>query len=331
MQITEGGISFGYCDMPFITKNGLLDAAQAVSDFYSSHPSYFPFLFDVEQLSGFLSISRKRLFDMARGADGHYQRIELEKNNGKIRVIHAPDKELKRMQQTILRDILRKYSPSQYAKAYVRRRSLAENASPHVGKRYLLKMDISDFFGSIRFEQVYASAFNTKHFPKRIGVLLTSLCCYKGVLPQGAPTSPALSNLVMRNFDNNIGHWCDKRGIAYTRYCDDMTFSSDKPLYHVYQKVRKMLEDMGFEINEKKTRFVTSASRQSVTGLTVNEKVAVSRDYKRRVRQEVYYALKFRETGDTEKHRIIGKISYIVQIEPENTQFQTALEQMRKL
>ena len=162
-------------------------------------------------------------------------------------------------------------------------------------------------------------------------MLLTSLCCYKGALPQGAPTSPALSNLVMRNFDNNIGRWCDKRGIAYTRYCDDMTFSSDKPLYHVYQKVQKMLADMGFELNEKKTRFVTNASRQSVTGLTVNEKVAVSRDYKRRVRQEVYYALKFRETGDAEKRRLIGKISYILQIEPGNTQFQTALEQVRKL
>ena len=90
----------------------------------------------------------------------------------------------------------------------------------------------------------------------------------------------------MRNFDNNIGKWCAARGIAYTRYCDDMTFSSDRPLFAVYQKAKSMLEAMGFELNERKTRFVTRANRQSVTGLTVNEKVSVSGDYKRGRRQE---------------------------------------------
>ncbi len=335
MQITKKNeislFSFDSYDMPYLAKNGIINTMQAVHDFYSIHKMYFPFLSDIHQLAGIFPMNAKRLFDLAKDVDDHYREIELKKKSGEIRRIYAPDKELKWRQKTIRRKILMKFSPSKYAKAYVRQRTLVDNASPHVGKHYLLKLDISDFFGSIRFEQVYAAAFHTNHFPKQIGVLLTALCCYKGALPQGAPTSPALSNLVMRNFDNNIGQWCESRGISYTRYSDDMTFSSNEPLYPVYQKVKAMLQESGFRLNEKKTHFVTNASRQSVTGLTVNEKVAVSREYKRRVRQEVYYALKFREADDTERQRIIGRINYILQIEPGNTQFQTALEQMRKL
>lgn len=330
MRMTEEGVSFDGYDMPFIQKYGLLEAAQAAEDFYSSHPPYFPFLYDVEQLSGLFQLNRKRLFDMMRGAEEHYRPIELKKKNGGTRLLHEPDRKLKQIQHTILRDILMKFSPSPYAKAYVRRRTLTDNAAPHVGRRYLLKLDIADFFGSIRFAQVYSAAFGREHFPRQVGVILTSFCCYKGVLPQGAPTSPALSNLVMRGFDDRIGQWCAQRGVAYTRYSDDMTFSADEPLYHVYQKVKAMLAEAGFRLNEEKTRFVTSASRQSVTGLTVNEKVAVSRAYKRRVRQEAYYALKYREMGEEEKRRLIGKINYILQIEQDNAQFRTAREQLRK-
>lgn len=176
---------------------------------------------------------------------------------------------------------------------------------------------------------------------------MTELCCKNGFLPQGAPTSPALSNIVMCNFDNNIGRWCDKHGISYTRYCDDMTFSSDKPLYAVYQKVKAMLYEMCFELNEKKTHFITNANRQSVTGLTVNDKVLVSADYKRTLRREVYYALKyglsesiiyadkkdFMADGvpNTEKYynSLLGRIAFVLQIELENMWFQNALMKLK--
>lgn len=331
MRISENDISFDRYDIPFIQKNGLLNAVQTATDFYTSHPQHFPFLYDVEQLSGLFLMNRKRLFNLMKGVDEHYQPIEVIKKNGGTRLLHEPDRKLKQLQHTILREILTSFTPSQYSKAYVRRRTLMDNASPHVGKRYLLKLDIADFFGSIRFGQVYSAVFNTKHFPRQIGMMLTSFCCYKGALPQGAPTSPALSNLVMRDFDDHIGDWCAQRGIAFTQYSDDMTFSSNQPLYHVYQKAKAMLEESGFRLNEEKTRFVTSSSRQSVTGLTVNEKVAVSREYKRRVRQEAYYALKYGGLDEKERHRLIGKINYILQIEPDNTQFRSVQEQMWQL
>ena len=166
---------------------------------------------------------------------------------------------------------------------------------------------------------------------------------------QGAPTSPALSNIVMYNFDNSIGLWCKKRGIAYTRYCDDMTFSADIPLYPVFKRVKDMLENMGFELNKNKTRFINSNNRQSVTGITVNERLSVSADYKRRLRQEVYYALKYGLTDsiihtdntefltdgkpDAEQYfnRLQGKINFVLQIEPDNKWFCEAKNKLNRL
>ena len=259
-----------------------------------------------------------------------------------------PDDELKVIQRRILRQILMKFSSSEYASAYVRRRTLSHHAAPHVGKRYLLKLDIADFFGSIRFDQVHRSVFHSGYFPKQIGVMLTKLCCFHGVLPQGAPTSPAISNLVMKQFDRNMGRWCASRGIAYTRYCDDMAFSGKRPLYPVYEKAKAMLEEMGFTLNEQKTRFVSNAGRQSVTGLTVNEKISVSREYKRRLRQEIYYALKFGAADsilkaehrdficegkpDAERYlqHLIGKVQFVLQLEPGNIWFREAINQLKE-
>ena len=148
-------------------------------------------------------------------------------------------------------------------------------------------------------------------------------------LPQGAPTSPMLSNIAMKNFDDNIGKWCEKRGIVYTRYCDDLTFSSDKPLYHVFSKVKAMLEYDGFEINERKTHFIRSTARQEVTGIVVNEKMSIPREYKRNLRQQVYYAIKYGiENTSSDYDSLLGKISYVLQIEPDNEWFKQAFEKL---
>lgn len=354
MDIKKGSIYFYKSDMAFLKKFGVEEASRMVLDF-RTHNANFPFVFDTYQLSSFLGLGRKKLFDLVKNCDSHYREITLKKKNGKSRIIHAPDSALKAVQRKILDEILVKLPASPYATAYVKGKSLTENAAPHVGKRYLLKLDITDFFGSICFAEVYSAAFNTKYFPKQIGAMLTTLCCRMDVLPQGAPTSPALSNLVMRDFDDNIGCWCNKRGIAYTRYCDDMTFSSDKPLFAVYQKVKSMLEERGFDLNEQKTHFLTNATRQSVTGLTVNEKVTVAKEYKRKLRQEVYYALKFGLTNSLqfsqqnglsdslkdsslvseETHHyfncLVGKLRYVLQIEPDNAWFRDALAQLERL
>ena len=97
----------------------------------------------------------------------------------------------------------------------------------------------------------------------------------------------------MKQFDDNFGSWCEAKGLNYTRYCDDITVSGDSSLYSAYRKASRWLTGMGFEINERKTHFLSNANRQTVTGLTVNEKISIPSDYKRKVRQELYYAQKF--------------------------------------
>lgn len=338
---------FGSSDAEFVKKFGVLEAAQMVLDYKALNS--LPFIFDTYQLADFLQIGRKELFDLTKGTVRYYNAFEIKKKSGKARRLYAPTGRLKACRYAINRRILKHLPVSNYATAYCKGSKISKNAAPHIGKRYLLKLDITDFFGGIRFEQVYSAAFNTRFFPKQIGVMLTELCCLNGALVQGAPTSPALSNMVMYHFDNNLGAWCSKHGIAYTRYCDDMTFSSDMPLFSVYKRVKEMLENMGFELNESKTKFINSNNRQSVTGLTVNEKLSVSVDYKRRLRQEVYYVLKyglsdciirsgkaeFISDGKPNAERYLnslqGKINFILQIEPDNPWFAEAKNKLKKL
>lgn len=345
MHITKNKITFEESDMAFVKKFGIVEAVEMVLDYKSVFS--LPFIYDTYQLIHFLDIGKKDFFDLMKNCDKAYQPIWLKKKNGSFREIYAPNDQLKKYQNKILNEILTKLPISKYATAYRKGSTLVQNALPHVSKRYMLKLDITDFFGSIYFDQVYSTAFHTRYFPKQIGVMLTKLCCRKEVLPQGTPTSPTLSNIVMRNFDDNVGHWCEKHGISYTRYCDDMTFSSDKPLFIVYQKAKTMLEEMGFELNEKKTHFITNANKHIVTGLTVNEKISVQRDYKRALRQEVYYVLKFGMVEniirigrkdfikgglpDVVKYynSLLGRIAFVLQIEPENTWFQNALTELR--
>ena len=344
MHIDNNHISFRFCDAAFLKKFGLAEATQMVLDYRSQND--LPFIYDAYQLADFFAIKRSRLFELTKNTSQYYTAFQIKKKNGKARQLYAPSSPLKSCQSTINHRILSHLPVSEYATAYCKGSTISKNAAPHIGKRHLLKLDITDFFGSIRFDQVYSAAFNTRYFPVQIGTMLTQLCCLEDVLVQGAPTSPALSNIIMYNFDSNIGLWCKKHQIAYTRYCDDMTFSADTPLYPVYKRVKDMLEKMGMELNEQKTRFINSNNRQTVTGLTVNEKLSVSADYKRALRQEIYYALKYGLTdsmihsgctdfflgGEPDAalylRHLRGKVNFVLQVEPQNQWFLQAKEDL---
>lgn len=344
MKLNKFTVSFEEQDMHFLKKYGFFRAARMVKKHYKKHRT--PFIHDTYQLANELRIFRKDVFELSKNARKHYNLIMLRKKNGGLRYIHSPDTSLKNAQRRILKSILSNINISPYATAYVKGKKLKDNATPHINHKYLLKMDITDFFGSITYLQVISSAFNANRFPVQIGAILTSLCCLDDVLPQGAPTSPALSNIVMKNFDDIIGAWCKKRNISYSRYCDDLTFSADIPLYNVYVKVKDMLEKRGFEVNEEKTNFITNSSSQRVTGLTVNEKVSIPHDYKKELRQEVYYAIKYGLADSIikgNKTRYInygkpnihsyfshlkGKMFYVLQIEPENKWFKGATQML---
>lgn len=285
------------------------------------------------------------LYSLSNHQDSHYQLIASHKKNGDIRQIYAPDRLLKQVQRNLLKHLLNQPALPPYATAYHKGATLAENARPHLGQAQVLKLDIEDFFGSIQFNQVMASAFPGHLYPPDVQMLLTSLCCFREALPQGAPTSPVISNMVMRSFDDYMGQWCKNRHINYTRYCDDMTFSGDFQPRTVINKVRSFLAAYQFELNDAKTQCLKPYQCQLVTGVVVNDRLQVTRHYRRQLRQEVFYCQKFgiashlarrnkrlvAQIGEDEvehyKTRLLGKISFVLQVNPEDDQFY----QMRQL
>lgn len=223
-------------------------------------------------------------------------------------------------------------SISKYAKAYYKGSSLLDNAQPHINKKVILKLDIINFFESISFSDVYNSCFSIEYFPKSVGMVLTYLCTYNDHLTQGFPTSAYISNLVMKDFDEMIGDWCEFNQITYTRYSDDMTFSGSFNPSEVIRKVRKSLYKLGLELNNNKIHVVNKNSSQNVTGIVVNEKAQICKKYRREVRKEVYYINKFGLCSHLEKcninisplkylKKLYGKILYVLQIDNSNVEF----------
>lgn len=278
------------------------------------------------------------LYMLSNRSEKFYREVKLPKKDGGCRTLTVPCGLLKSVQRRILHHVLEGREVSSYAKAYLKGSSLRANTQPHVGQGWVLKLDIRHFFDSIIFPQVYGAAFPETLFPPEAACLLTNLCCYRNRLPQGAPTSPAISNLVMKPFDESMGEWCAGRGVVYTRYCDDMTFSgpegSDPKA--VYRKARSFLQAYGFELNEKKTRLMGQGGCQMVTGVVVNEKLQAPRQLRRKLRQEIFYcrrygirehlkyeAAKCGQDMDAVRYAagVEGKIQFVLQINPQDEEF----------
>ena len=159
----------------------------------------------------------KTLYSISNNIWKNYNVYKIKKRNGKYRTIYEPNYLLKHIQKKILINILNNKSISKYAKGYHKGISLKDNAVPHINKALILKLDIKDFFENITFMDIYNSCFEIEYFPKPVGMMLTYLCTYDDHLTQGSPTSAYISNLVMKDFDEEIGSWCEDNNISYTR------------------------------------------------------------------------------------------------------------------
>lgn len=286
------------------------------------------------------------LYAVSNHVESHYHPAEIRKKSGGVRLLQVPDGLLRTIQRNIVRHVLCEFPVSDCASAYKPKSSIVDNVLPHVGAEQIMKLDIRHFFESISFPMVYQSAFPAEYFPPAIRTMLTALCCYKDSLPQGAPTSPAVSNLVMKSFDEYMKKWCGERRIQYTRYCDDMTFSGIFAPKVLKNKVKGYLLAMGFELNEKKTRVLGKQNRQIVTGIVINEKPQVSREYRKNLRAEIYYCRKYGVeshlkrigTDHFEKEVcagylqcLLGKVNYVLLVNPEDVYFQKAREELREM
>lgn len=284
---------------------------------------------ELSSLEQDLGISAKTLYAVSNNLSKHYRKAKLPKKSGGFRNLSVPDEVLKSIQKQIAEVLLIHSPTSRYAKAYRFGSSTLRNAKHHVGKQVVLKLDILHFFDSIRYSTVKDKVFPEEIYAEPLRILLTMLCYYKDALPQGAPSSPTITNIILYEFDGQMGQWCRDRGIAYTRYCDDMTFSGDFEPSEVIGYVRLELKKMGFLLNEQKTRIQRPGQQQTVTGIVVNEKLSIPADYRRKLRQELYYCKKFgiqehlQKFGleipeDTYRMQLLGKVNYVLQVHPDD-------------
>lgn len=274
----------------------------------------------------------KILYGISNNIDLNYEEIIIKKKNKNLRYLNEPSPILKSIQKRILKNVLEEKMISKCAYAYKKGLSTILNAKSHVGCKVILKLDIENFFDNIKFYKVYNSCFNENLYPKKLGMLLTNLCVYNGKLPQGSPTSGYISNIVLRNFDCNIDAYCKDKNINYTRYSDDMTFSGDFDIRKLIKFVNELLYKEGFRLNKSKIKVVLNTTRQQVTGIVVNEKINLSKNYKRKIRQEVYYVLKYGVKSHIKKRNInlscnrylsvlLGKINYVLTVNPNDKEF----------
>ena len=248
------------------------------------------------------------LSEMLSDTSRYYIHTPIPKRNGGgYRHIYKVDEELAFYQRNIKNFILdaldAKYT-SKYAYAYKKKVSVASNARAHAGHDYLVKMDIKDFFDSTRQSKIFELFGRYTGYNKEIKTILTKLVCHDGHLNQGSCTSPQLANLALVDFDKTVGMYCDAFNITYTRYCDDLTFSSDREFdsQTLIGFVTDQLRKEHYRPNYKKTRVFRKGSRHIVTGIVVNNRrIRVPSEYKHNLRQEVYYIKKFGITSHLER------------------------------
>ena len=236
-----------------------------------------------------------------------YRQFKIKKKSGGFRQITAPRNRSFMMLLQSVNEILKAmYTPSEHAMGFTEERSVVTNADVHKGKNYVFNIDLKDFFPSVEqpriWKRLQLAPFN---FPKPIANVLAGLCSMREVrkdangedffayvLPQGAPTSPIITNMICDTLDRRLAGLAKRFGLHYTRYADDITFSSMHNVYAAKGNFRKELDriikNQGFIINEAKTRLQKLGGRQEVTGIIVSEKLNVSKKYVREIRSLLY-------------------------------------------
>lgn len=229
-----------------------------------------------------------------------YRRFDIPKRSGRYRTIFEPHEELKRTQRLILRRLLKRLNAHTRAHGFERGRSIVTGALPHERKSVVVRMDVRDFFGSTKSARM-RDYFARLGWNTEAAQLLTRLCTHEGSLPQGAPTSPRLSNLVNFKLDARLDALARRCGADYTRYADDMTFSfaegEHDQLASLIHAVKKILREEGYEMHTRKKLQIRRRNQmQLVSGLVVNERVRLPRSTRRRLRAIEHRASKGLET-----------------------------------
>lgn len=280
-----------------------------------------PYFFDLSHFSSALKISPKQLLFYINHKNRAYVTFKLQKKKCGFRYISAPNKNLKEVQRWILDNILYKLEVSSYCHGFYPERSIVTNAEEHINQPLVLGIDLKDFFPSIKKNRV-KGIFKTIGYTERVADFLSEICTYKWCLPQGAPTSPMLANLVAWNLDINLGRYCKRKKFTYTRYADDITISGNKQIPRYKTKIYRIIEEEGFIVNYDKTRLFDKGSSQKVTGLIVNDKVSIGRIRKKNLRAKIHNIIKNgpiyenRNNDPYFKERLMGDVGFAKMVDP---------------
>jgi RNA-directed DNA polymerase len=288
-----------------------------------------PLIYNPTHLSTLVGYNKKYIKRASLYPRNFYRDFEILKKNGTKRLISEPLPSLKEIQIWILKNILYKVPVSPFAKAYKPNVKLIENLKFHKKQPKVFTLDLENFFPSIKVKAI-EKLFRQLGYSRMVSILLSKLCTRDGSLPQGAPTSPYLSNLILKNADVDIFNFCKKRKIRYTRYADDLSFSGDFDENELLEKVTQTIEKLGLHINKSKTKLMTPNTRQTVTGIVVNEKPQVVFHKRNELRQALHYIKKFgidehREYKEINQknylEHLLGKINFVLQINPRDVEF----------
>ncbi len=281
-------------------------------------------------------ITSTKFFEIIENKEAFYKNFSLPKKNGKKRSINEPLYELKEIQRYLNQILSLKFyssNPHKCINGFVLNRGIRTNAEPHIGKKYLLNMDILDFFGSINAQKVQKylsySPFKISR-TNRVNKIISDLVTFKGGLPQGSPTSPIISNIVCKDFDFAMLMLAKKYKLKYSRYADDISFSTNQEIdFKSFENtVTQKCFKHGFKVNKKKSRLLHANQRQSVTGIVTNTKLSIKREYLKITRamlhnwktkgykdaQEIFMKNAPPKSGKYLHNVVLGRINFISHI-----------------
>jgi retron-type reverse transcriptase len=267
-----------------------------------------------------IDIPMKELMWVSRNMPDLVTEYTVITNKGKkARLIQAPERQLKFIQRLILDRIIPHVPVNSAAHGFVTDRGIVSNAQRHLGQKVVVNIDLRNFFPSITASRVFAVWHRVFGFSKSQAWLLTQLTTFNGKLTQGFPTSPALANIIAGPMDDRLTALAASKGLTYTRYADDLTFSGEgqNNMDWLVKAVTQIAADCGFEVHPEKTAIMRSGRRQKVTGLVVNgahEQPRVQASVVDRLRAQCF---NFAQQTPSMKQEILGWISFINSVNPQ--------------
>lgn len=285
-------------------------------------------------------IKKEVLYSMVYGTQKFYYTFNIKKHSGGLREICAPYPSLKVIQTWIYENILEQQKVNGCSHGFRNKRSIVTNAKYHLQNDCLLKIDLKDFFPSIKIEKV-VQVFKEIGYSKEVAFILSRLCCLNDELPQGAPTSPCLSNIICRQMDKRLFLLAKSLGFNYTRYADDIAFSGKIIPPKFIDYVKNIIEDCGFTLNVKKTRLYKKNNNKILTGICLRDgEMRLPREKRRQYELDMYYTIKYgldvRIKGDITNLSTyilsqLGKANFWHMIEPKNDFVNQAIPKLKSL